>query len=37
VLELAESVVAGLSPAEQEAIWGATALAFYGRERNGDN
>jgi L-fuconolactonase len=37
VLELAESVVAGLSPAEQEAIWGATALAFYGKERNGGN
>ena len=35
VLELAESVVAGLSAAEQDAIWGATALAFYGGERNG--
>jgi L-fuconolactonase len=35
VLHLAESVVAELSRAEQDAIWGATALAFYVRERNG--
>jgi L-fuconolactonase len=35
VLDVAESVVAELSAADQDAIWGATALAFYGGERNG--